>query len=95
MFSSGIIPDEWSKGIISPIYKSKGDKANPDNYRGITILSCFGIFFTAVLNKRLNKYLDDMNWLCQVWYLIVSIPDLCTLTYFVKNKPGFIKLWYN
>ena len=22
--------------------------------------------------------------LCQVWYLIVSIPDLCTLTYFVK-----------
>ena len=21
--------------------------------------------------------------LCQVWYLIVSIPDLCTLTYFV------------
>ena len=21
----------------------------------------------------------------QVWYLIVSIPDLCTLTYFVKH----------
>ena len=21
--------------------------------------------------------------LCQIWYLIVSIPDLCTLTYFV------------
>ena len=21
----------------------------------------------------------------QVWYLIVSIPDLCTLTYFVRN----------
>ena len=20
--------------------------------------------------------------LCQVWYLVVSIPDLCTLTYF-------------
>ena len=23
--------------------------------------------------------------LCQVWYLIVSIPGLCTLTYFVAN----------
>ena len=22
----------------------------------------------------------------QVWYLIVSIPDFCTLTYFFKNK---------
>ena len=65
MFSSGIIPDEWSKGIISPIYKSKGDKANPDNYRRITILSCIGIF-TAVLNINLNKYLDNMNWLCKV-----------------------------
>ena len=24
--------------------------------------------------------------LCQVWYLIVSIPDLCTLTYFYVLK---------
>ena len=23
-----------------------------------------------------------VSWVCQVWYLIVSIPDLCTLTYF-------------
>ena len=65
MFSSGIIPDEWSQGIISPIYKNKGDNANPDNYRGITILSCFGKFFTAVLNNRLNKYLENMNLLCE------------------------------
>ena len=24
--------------------------------------------------------------LCQVWYLIVSIPDLCTLTYFDRHQ---------
>ena len=64
VFSSGIVLDEWAKGIIS-FYKSMGDKANPDNYRGITILGCFGKLFTAVLNNRSNKYLETMNLLCE------------------------------
>ena len=61
VFASGFVPDEWSLGFISPIYKNKGDKASPDNYRGITILSCFGKLFTSVLNDRLNQYLENMN----------------------------------
>ena len=61
IFESGIIPDLWSVGIVCPIYKNKGGAANPDNYRGITILSCYGKLFTAVLNNRLNCYLEDMN----------------------------------
>ena len=61
VFTSGIIPDGWSQGIIHPIYKNKGDKTSPDNYRGITILSCFGKLFTSILNDRLNKYLENMN----------------------------------
>ena len=65
VFSSGLIPNEWSQGIIYPLYKNKGDKANPDNYRGITILSCFGKLFTAVLSNRLNNYLENMNLLCE------------------------------
>ena len=60
VFNSGHVPDDWSQGIISPIYKVKGDRASPDNYRGIAILSCFGKLITAVLNNRLNKYLEDM-----------------------------------
>ena len=52
-------------GYHPPIYKNKRDKANPDNYRGITILSCFGKLFTAVLNNRLNNYLENMNLLCE------------------------------
>ena len=65
VFNTGIIPDEWSQGMISPIYKNKGDKANPDNYRGLTILNCFGKLFTSVLNNRLNNYLESMNLLCE------------------------------
>ena len=29
---------------------------DPSNYRGISILSCLGKLFTAILNKRLMKY---------------------------------------
>lgn len=65
VFESGIIPSCWTEGIICPIYKNKGDNSNPDNYRGITVLSCFGKLFTAVLNFRLNCYLENMNLLCE------------------------------
>jgi hypothetical protein len=46
-------------GYIKPIYKNKGDKMDPKKYRPITILSCFGKLFTAVLSERLTKYSDD------------------------------------
>jgi hypothetical protein len=41
-----------------PIYKNKGDPGNPDSYRGITLVSSVGKFFTSILNSRLTKYAD-------------------------------------
>ena len=52
ILNTGIIPEVWSKGTISPKYKNKGDINDPDDY----YLSCFGKLFTAVLNQRLNSY---------------------------------------
>ena len=46
-------------------FQHKGDRSDPDNYRGITIPSCFGKLFTAVLNARLNIYLEDSNLMCE------------------------------
>ena len=59
IFETGIVPDNWLMGNIKPIYKNKGDKMDPKNYRPITILSCLGKLFTAVLSERLTKYSDD------------------------------------
>ena len=36
---------------------------NPDNYRGITLLSCIGKLFTALLNARLSLFLEANNLL--------------------------------
>ena len=53
---TGFVPIEWSIGLILPIYKNKGSKKSPDNYRGITLLCCLGKLFTSVLNNRASKY---------------------------------------
>ena len=52
----------WVSGTIKPFYKNKGDKFNPKNYRPtcITIVSCFGKLFTAVLNARLSEFSDEI-----------------------------------
>ena len=56
VLQTGKIPHAWSIGYISPIYKGKGEENDPDNYRGITVLSCFGKLFTSVINDRIHSF---------------------------------------
>lgn len=55
------MPDSWLIGSIKPIYKNKGDSQDPKNFRPITIVSCLGKLFTAVLTERLNKYSEEFR----------------------------------
>ena len=52
--------EKWSISMINPLHKA-GSKMDPDNYRGISLLSCFSKFFTAILNLRLTQYAIDTN----------------------------------
>jgi hypothetical protein len=61
ILNTGLVPDEWCIGSIKPIFKNKGDRKDPDNYRGITLLSCMGKLFTSILNNRLNSYAENIN----------------------------------
>jgi hypothetical protein len=55
----------WLIGMIKPIYKNKGDKFEPKNYRPITIVSCLGKLFTAILNERLTEFSESFSVLCE------------------------------
>jgi hypothetical protein len=59
IFERGIIPEEWLKRLVKPIYKGRGDSSNPETYRPITLLSCLGKFFTSILYNRVNAFADE------------------------------------
>ena len=49
-------------------------------------LICRADLLTLVCGVYCEFFFFPIGILGQVWYLIVSIPDLCTLTYFNLSK---------
>ena len=50
VLQNGVVPESWCIGMIKPLYKNKGSADDPDNYRGITLLSCIAkLVLTVVL----------------------------------------------
>ena len=44
---------------ICPIYKSRGSKSDPDNYRPISVLSVVARLFEKLVHDQLFKHLDS------------------------------------
>ena len=51
------VPDEWAISIYQPVFK-KGNRINPNNYRGISLSSCLCKLFTALLTERIQIDLE-------------------------------------
>ena len=61
VLNTGHVPEVWTKGFIVPIFKKKGSRENPDNYRRITILSCMGKLFATILDTCINDFLESYS----------------------------------
>ena len=59
VFRSGRVPREWLTGAITAIYKNKGDPADPNNYRGITVGHVLGKLYALMLNRRLSAWAES------------------------------------
>ena len=57
MFEFSVYPSMWKYDILNPIHKSD-EKNDPNNFRGISIASCFGKLFTTMLRNRLQSFCD-------------------------------------
>ena len=67
IYETGAYPDQWSTGVIVPIYK-KGDTNNPANYRGITLTCAMSKLFTFMLNKRINEWAEQSDLFSQAQF---------------------------
>ena len=62
---------DWFTSIISPIHK-KGSRMDPDNYRGISLISCVYKLFTAIIHRRLEFFCKNENILSEAQLGFVS-----------------------
>jgi exonuclease III len=53
------IPLDWCKALLVNLHK-KGDKADPDNYRGISLISCLGKLYLSVWATRLTTHFEGI-----------------------------------
>ena len=59
-FRSCVVPKQWGVGIINPIQKANcTDSRDPAGYRGITLTSAVYKLYCAILNERLNKWVEE------------------------------------
>jgi hypothetical protein len=70
MYETGDFPSGWKTSMLHMIYKGKGDKRDPDNYRGISLLSTLSKVYTGVLVRRLNNWLEKRGAIseCQMGF---------------------------
>ena len=52
------IPDPWKKGLITSIWKGRGDKEILNNHRGITVSSTFGNIMEELIDNRILKTIN-------------------------------------
>ena len=56
LWTTELVPGPWRSGDIVNIFK-KGDKKDPGNYRGITLLNVMGRLYTKVIDSRFQPAL--------------------------------------
>lgn len=60
VFEKGVVPEDWKKAVIVPLYKGKGAKGDCKNYRGISLLSIVGKVYGMILVDRMRRITDGM-----------------------------------
>ena len=61
--SNGEIPNEWKKARASPVYKNKGSKQDPNNFRPISVIGHIPKLFEKLVDSQLREYLQSPSFI--------------------------------
>ena len=67
LLSLEYFPNIWSEGSIVPVFKA-GDINDSNNYRGLTLISCFCKLMTKIMNKRISEWAEKESKLHEAQY---------------------------
>ena len=62
----GVIPDDWKDAQVTPLFK-KGEKANPSNYRPVSLTSIVCKLMESIIRDKVMQHLSENDLLtnCQ------------------------------
>ena len=58
---SNKFPPKWKIAKVVPLYKGKGSKLEPQNYRPVAILPILSKVLERAMFRQLVSYMDDNN----------------------------------
>lgn len=59
----GIFPKAWKHAVVIPLYKGKGQRGSPENYRPISLCQCLGKLLERIVHDQLVRYIGENNLL--------------------------------
>ena len=59
----GIFPKAWKHAVVIPLYKGKGQRGSPENYRPISLCQCLGKMLERIVHDQLVRYIGENNLL--------------------------------
>ena len=59
IFEAGVISHCLKTGLLTPIFKNKGERNNSKNYRRITVLPVIGKILEAIIKNRIQETLES------------------------------------
>ena len=91
MFKTGYFPDVLTNALIVHDHK-KGSNSDPNNFRGISLLSSLAKLFTSVLNQRLYVWSQSNDKLYLIANLVLD-PVWVLLMPFLHCSQLLTKFW--
>ncbi len=91
-YQHGVLPSQWTEGLVIALYKHKGDKHDVSNYRPITITSVVIRLLERLMLPTLKQYMHDSGIPCDLQFGFTALrppPHRHRLTHLgVPNPSG-------